>query len=99
MSIITLNNTGCSIARQAERIKREKAQARRGDDADPQVKPEFLVPVSRATVGAAIVEAENDLETELHDNKDELKAKLKELLREKSDLFNSKIQRKTRFES
>lgn len=117
--------------RQAERIKREKAQARRGDDADPQVKPEFLVPVSRyhgsrlasaptpspyqqheikskqsgtsgsqgrkvarfssgATVGAAIVEAENDLETELHDNKDELKAKLKELLREKSDLFNSK---------
>lgn len=31
---------------QTERIKSEKAQTRRGDDADPQVEPEFLVPVS-----------------------------------------------------
>jgi 5'-3' exoribonuclease 2 len=33
--------------RQAERIKRDKAQARRGDDAEPQVQPESLVPVAR----------------------------------------------------
>ncbi|KAF9620796.1 hypothetical protein IFM89_014733 [Coptis chinensis] len=33
--------------RQAERIKREKAQTRRGDDAEPQLKPESLVPVTR----------------------------------------------------
>ncbi|XP_027331100.1 5'-3' exoribonuclease 3 isoform X2 [Abrus precatorius] len=125
--------------RQAERIKREKAQARRGDDAEPQAQPESLVPVSRfhgsrlasaptpspfqqpgnyhshvsstirkdnkealerphkisklssgATVAAAIVEAENSLEIEVQDNKDELKTKLKEILREKSDVFNSK---------
>lgn len=96
-----------TLQRQAERIKREKAQARRGDDVDPQVNPESLVPVARyhgsrlasapapspyqrhdskskksrtssgeehnkvasfssgATIGAAIVEAENDLETEV----------------------------------
>lgn len=124
--------------RQAERIKRDKAQARRGDDAQPQAQPESLVAVSRfhgsrlasaptpspfqqsrrsnphvptsarndnkeaserpskvarlsgATVAAAIVEAENNLEIDFQDNKEELKAKLKELLREKSDVFNSK---------
>ncbi|CAK9148267.1 unnamed protein product [Ilex paraguariensis] len=142
--------------RQAERIKREKAQAKRGDDAEPQVKPESLVPVARfhgsrlasgpmsspyqwtgsesrrnefergqftanlsvldiqskrngrsdnkgshvraqkvarfssgSTMGAAIVEAETSLEIEVQDNKEELKTKLKELLREKSDVFNS----------
>ncbi|EXC00968.1 5'-3' exoribonuclease 3 [Morus notabilis] len=113
--------------RQAERIKREKAQARRGDDAEPQVQPD-LVPVSQfrgsrlasgsspspyqqsgsrnehrvgrahkvarsssaATVGAAIVEAENSLEVEVQENKEELKAKLKEIIRGKSDVFNSK---------
>ncbi|XP_061375359.1 5'-3' exoribonuclease 3 isoform X2 [Gastrolobium bilobum] len=124
--------------RQAERRKREKAQARRGDDAEPQLQPESLVAVSRfqgsrlasaptpspfqqsgrydplvsssarkdnkdaferppkvarissgATVAAAIVEAENNLEIEVQDNKDELKTKLKERLREKSDVFNS----------
>ncbi|GMH13667.1 hypothetical protein Nepgr_015508 [Nepenthes gracilis] len=119
--------------RQAERIKREKAQAKRGDDAEPTVEPESLVPVSQfrgsrlasaplpsvfrhkgytqvsnsdckattsvrpqkvarlssaATIGAAIVEAENSLEIEACENK-ELKAKLKEILREKSDVFNS----------
>ncbi|KAI3432020.1 5'-3' exoribonuclease [Psidium guajava] len=129
--------------RQSERIKRDKAQRRRGDDAAPQVEPESLVPVSRfqgsrlasgaspspyeqqgtgswsqvdsrnkrkqtsdcnttslqshkvarlssgSTIGAAIVEAENSLEIEVHENKEDLKAKLKELLREKSDVFNS----------
>ncbi|KAK4779401.1 hypothetical protein SAY86_006929 [Trapa natans] len=123
--------------RQAERIKREKAQRRRGDDAAPQAEPESLVPVARfqgsrlasgaspspyqnvrvgsrrkldedgngtfsrpskvprmssgATIGAAIVEAENNLETEAdeNENKEELKIKLKELLREKNDAFNS----------
>ncbi|KAJ6826282.1 5'-3' exoribonuclease 3-like [Iris pallida] len=132
--------------RQAERIKREKAQAKRGDDVDPQLRPEDIVPVARfqgsrlasgatpspyqqigqratamsgmeintrqsgkndsrdtaarvlkvqrisstgASVGAAIVEAENSLETEIHENKEDLKSKLKEVLREKSDLFNS----------
>lgn len=43
---------------------------------------------SGATIGAAIVEAENSPE-EVYENKEELKAKLKELLREKSDAFNS----------
>ncbi|XVE69753.1 hypothetical protein DITRI_Ditri10aG0016500 [Diplodiscus trichospermus] len=114
--------------RQAERIKREKAQAKRGDDAEPQVQPDSLVPVARfhgsrlasgpspapfqkkvefndngsssrppkvrrlssgATIGAAIVEAEDSIETDVHENKDELKAKLKELIREKADVFNS----------
>lgn len=41
---------GCNsfslFQRQAERIKRGKAQARRGDDAEPQVQPD-LVPVSQ----------------------------------------------------
>ncbi|XP_062095563.1 5'-3' exoribonuclease 3-like isoform X2 [Humulus lupulus] len=124
--------------RQADRIKREKGQLRRGDDAQPQVQPESLVPVSRfhgsrlasgpspspyqesgsgyssksrqvmdlsgkgssqagkvarsssaATVGAAIVEAENNLEADENENKEELKAKLKEIIRGKSDAFNS----------
>ncbi|KAJ9186468.1 hypothetical protein P3X46_002038 [Hevea brasiliensis] len=124
--------------RQSERIKREKAQARRGDDVAPQVQPDSLVPVARfrgsrlasapspspfqqslessisfskenqhgrtadgrahkvtrfsssASVGAAIVEAENSLEIEVNENKEELKTKLKEILREKNDVFNSK---------
>ncbi|KAJ6773576.1 5'-_3' EXORIBONUCLEASE [Salix purpurea] len=118
--------------RQTERIKREKTQARRGDDAQPQSQPESLVAVtqfrgsrlasaptpspyqddgthsqtsdgkgssvrspkvarlsSTANIGAAIVEAESSLEIEAHENKEELKTKLKELLREKSDVFNS----------
>ncbi|KAK4781360.1 hypothetical protein SAY86_015462 [Trapa natans] len=46
---------------------------------------------SGATIGAAIVEAENNLETEANENenKEELEIKLKELLREKNDAFNS----------
>ncbi|KAJ8762270.1 hypothetical protein K2173_007426 [Erythroxylum novogranatense] len=126
--------------RQAERIKREKGQTRRGDDAEPQALPESLVPVARfrgsrlasgpspspyqqgrtsdldvrsshygtsegkgfsaqshkvakfsssANIGAAIVEADNSLETEVRENKTELKAKLKNILKEKSDIFNS----------
>ncbi|CAA3012669.1 5 -3 exoribonuclease 3 [Olea europaea subsp. europaea] len=132
--------------RQAERIKRE-SNSKRGDDTEPQVKPQSLVPVARfhgsrlasgpspspyqrkgsstslghdelgqatssqsgkfdnkqtyvraqktarvdsgATIGAAIVEAENSLEIEARENKEELKVKLKESLRGKSDAFNS----------
>ncbi|XP_022951439.1 5'-3' exoribonuclease 3-like [Cucurbita moschata] len=132
--------------KQADRIKREKGQTRRGDDAEPQVQPS-LVPVARfresrlasgpcpspyeqsgfgkaasklpglknknkqslesddsgpyvhrnkvarpssgASIGSAIVEAENTLEIDIHENKNELKAKLKEILREKSDVFNT----------
>lgn len=33
--------------RQSERIKREKAQLKRGDDAAPRAEPESLVPVAR----------------------------------------------------
>ncbi|KAM7518175.1 hypothetical protein LguiB_017137 [Lonicera macranthoides] len=111
--------------RQAERVKRDKAQAKRGDDAEPHATPESLVPVARfhgsrlasgpspspynqegskethnrahkvarlssgATVGAAIVEAENSLRSEVCDTKEDLKTKLKEILREKSDAFTS----------
>ncbi|KAL5706535.1 5'-3' exoribonuclease 3 [Ranunculus cassubicifolius] len=148
--------------RQAERIKREKAQVKRGDDAEPQLQPDSLVPVthfygsrlasaprpspyqqigagsridtaisakkesdigkattsfsdldirskkattsnrketyiraqkvarysSEATVGAAIVDAENSFEAEIEENTEELKTKLKEFLHEKSDLYN-----------
>ncbi|KAG0452699.1 hypothetical protein HPP92_025363 [Vanilla planifolia] len=148
--------------RQAERIKREKEQARRGDDIEPHVDPDQIVRVSRfegsrlasgaypapfqqtnssyrprnsslvredrgvgqansaicvqnssertmvkgagtyfraqkaactsievATIGGAIVEAENSLEVEMQENKEDLKTKLKGVLRDKSDLFNS----------
>ncbi|KAK9748447.1 hypothetical protein RND81_02G058200 [Saponaria officinalis] len=115
--------------RQTDRIKREKAQTKRGDDAQPKYVPESLVPVSRfhgsrlasapspspfqkgqnggsnsskpskvarlsssATIGAAIVEAEDSLEKEAHENKEDLKARLKESIREKSDVFNSEEQ-------
>ncbi|KAJ1408485.1 putative 5-3 exonuclease [Sesbania bispinosa] len=44
----------------------------------------------RSNCCCAIVEAESSLEIEVQDNKDELKTKLKEILREKSDVFNSK---------
>ncbi|XP_071693495.1 5'-3' exoribonuclease 3-like [Rutidosis leptorrhynchoides] len=121
--------------RQAERVKRDKAQAKskaiiRGDDAGPQMEPESLVSVGRfqgsrlasgptpspyqqgkgqgessrfrpqkvarlsssgSTIGAAIVEAETSLlenDNEL-DNKEELKTRLKGILRDKSDAFNS----------
>ncbi|XP_043713419.1 5'-3' exoribonuclease 3-like isoform X2 [Telopea speciosissima] len=153
------------LQRQSERIKREKAQAKRGDDAEPQRGTDSAVPVGRyhgsrlasaplpspyqqtessyssgnsvskkkdnqlgqatmvlsalnikskqsgapdrkevniqgrkvarmssgSSIGAAIVEAENNLkeEVEICENKEELKMKLKESLREKSDLFNS----------
>lgn len=119
--------------RTVERIKRQKSQARRGDDVGPQVQPESLVAVSKfhgsrlasaptpapfqqsgptsvrkgnkevferpskvsklssgATAAAAIVEAENSLEIDVEDNQDDLKIKLKGILRDKSDVFNSK---------
>ncbi|KAJ8540926.1 hypothetical protein K7X08_001742 [Anisodus acutangulus] len=138
--------------RQSERIKREKAQSKRGDDSAPRAEPKSLVPVTRfggsrlasgpspspyqqggtsrrdqlrhgtsslsildiqsehsgtvddegsirakkvarlssgATIGAAIVEAENSLENEVLENKEELKTKLNKLIREKNDVFNS----------
>ncbi|XP_074279185.1 5'-3' exoribonuclease 3-like isoform X2 [Silene latifolia] len=104
--------------RQTDRIKREKGQIKRGDDAQPQYVPESLVPVSRfhgsrlasapsaspfqkgqngnsnnskphkvahlsssATIGAAIVEAEDSLENEEHENIEVLKARFKESIR------------------
>ncbi|KAK3122871.1 hypothetical protein QOZ80_8AG0619590 [Eleusine coracana subsp. coracana] len=112
--------------RQAERIKREKAQAKRGDDLDPHVRDDLIVPVAQfqgsrlasgavpspfengshrkeknraqkaprvsssgSTVAAAIVEAEKDLEAQERENKEDLKSMLKDVLREKSDVFNS----------
>ncbi|CAM8974784.1 unnamed protein product [Rhodiola kirilowii] len=111
---------------QSDRVKRDKAHAKRREEMGPDVVPDSLVPVGRfsgsrlasgpspspfqqsggsgrgtshpskvarlssgASVGAAIVEAENDLELDEDDNKEELKIKLKGLLREKNDLFNS----------
>ncbi|KAK4481436.1 hypothetical protein RD792_012328 [Penstemon davidsonii] len=140
---------------QAERIKREKLQANRGDDIEPMDEPEFLAPVARfrgsrlasspspspyqpndqstscrhdelslatssfsdldiqckqsgtsedkktyvpaqkvslvdsgATVGAAGVEVENSLKIDMQVNIEELKSRLKESLREKSDVYN-----------
>lgn len=35
------------MQRQAERIKRDKFQAKRGDDCEPSNKPESIVPVAR----------------------------------------------------
>ncbi|TKW08643.1 hypothetical protein SEVIR_6G037300v4 [Setaria viridis] len=109
--------------RQAERIKREKAQAKRGDDLDPHVREDLIVPVANfrgsrlasgavpspyeqngahsqarkaarvsspgSSIAAAIVEAENDLGSQERENKEDLKSRLKDALREKSDVFNS----------
>uniref|UniRef100_A0A0C9S9W9 5'-3' exoribonuclease n=1 Tax=Wollemia nobilis TaxID=56998 RepID=A0A0C9S9W9_9CONI len=128
--------------RQAERIKRDKAQKKNRDDVEPNINPESLVPVmpfrnarlasgpqpspyqseqyqssqptaghkrrtghpghsnklmrvseEHSSVAAAIVRAEEEVEaefrTEAKDNSEELKLKLKNLLKEKSDLFNS----------
>uniref|UniRef100_A0A1J3FKE4 5'-3' exoribonuclease n=1 Tax=Noccaea caerulescens TaxID=107243 RepID=A0A1J3FKE4_NOCCA len=44
---------------------------------------------SESSIGAAIVDVENSLESDETENKEELKTKLKELIREKSDAFNS----------
>ncbi|WZY76959.1 hypothetical protein YC2023_023343 [Brassica napus] len=44
---------------------------------------------SGSSIGAAIVDVENSLEPDENENKEELKTKLKELIREKSDAFNS----------
>ncbi|KAL1099983.1 hypothetical protein V6Z11_D05G198400 [Gossypium hirsutum] len=115
--------------RQAERIKRGKAQAGGGDDAEPQSQPDSIVPVTRfngsrlasgsspapfqqtmesngdessgrphkvrrlnsgVTIDAAIVEAEDSIESDMLENKEELEAKLKELIHNKTDVFNSK---------
>ncbi|KAL0807867.1 hypothetical protein Bca101_100359 [Brassica carinata] len=44
---------------------------------------------SGSSIGAAIVDVENSLEPDENENKEELKTKLKEVIREKSDAFNS----------
>ncbi|KAH9318586.1 hypothetical protein KI387_020355, partial [Taxus chinensis] len=128
--------------RQAERFKREKAQKKNGDDMEPNINFESLVPVmpyhnarlasgpqpspyqsmqsktgqlavgnkhqighlvranklmrvskEHNSVAAAIVRAEEEVEIEFQtkakDNSGELKLKLKNLLKEKSDLFKS----------
>ncbi|KAL4567917.1 hypothetical protein LXL04_023513 [Taraxacum kok-saghyz] len=56
-----------------------------------QPKPQKLARVSSssASVGAAIVQAETSLENDVLDNKEDLKTKLKGILRDKSDAFNS----------
>ncbi|GMI91317.1 5'-3' EXORIBONUCLEASE 3, 5'-3' exoribonuclease 3 [Hibiscus trionum] len=44
---------------------------------------------SGSAVSAAIVETEDSIESDLHENKEEFEAKLKELIHEKTDVFNS----------
>ncbi|KAL8245778.1 hypothetical protein R6Q59_006994 [Mikania micrantha] len=134
-----------SNLRLAERIKHDRAQAKRGYNDEPQVEPESLVrvrrfhgsrlashqssspfqqegscssktfmkneyqirhatedlsaldikskrrakKVARLSSGAAIVETETCLDKQALENKEELMAKLKGVLREKSDVFNS----------
>ncbi|KAI3724473.1 hypothetical protein L2E82_36251 [Cichorium intybus] len=117
--------------KQQERVKRDRAQAKRGDDSQPRVDLNSLVPITRFegsrlasgpspspyqqsssrkagknehqgeirakkvarvssgdNVGNAIIEAERSLENEALENKEELKTRLKGVLREKSDAFN-----------
>ncbi|XP_004499239.1 5'-3' exoribonuclease 3 isoform X2 [Cicer arietinum] len=65
--------------------------ARKGDK-EVLERPSKVSRLSSGTsVAAAIVEAENSLEIDVEDNKDELKTKLKSILRDKSDVFNSKV--------
>jgi 5'-3' exoribonuclease 2 len=127
--------------RQMERVKREKAQKRNGDNMDPKINSESLVPVmpyhkarlasgpqlspyqvqksgngqlaaqnirrpdhlvnatkmtrlseQHSSVAGAIVRAEEEVDAEFKreekNNSEELKLKLKNVLKEKSDLFN-----------
>ncbi|XP_071703327.1 5'-3' exoribonuclease 3-like [Rutidosis leptorrhynchoides] len=92
------------LVKQADRMKHGRAHAGRGDDVQPMTEPESLDLVnpfrgkkvarlsSEATIEPAIVEAETSLEREALENKEELKEKLKEVLRNKSDAFNSEEQ-------
>ncbi|KAJ0092719.1 hypothetical protein Patl1_26782 [Pistacia atlantica] len=57
-----------------------------GTSAQPYKVPNMS---SGATIGGVICESETNLEKEMLENEEELKRKLKELLREKSDVFNS----------
>ncbi|KAL8059166.1 hypothetical protein ABFX02_03G068700 [Erythranthe guttata] len=60
------------------------------EDEKPYIRAPKVARVdSGATIGAAIVEAESNLEIDEDDNKEELKIKLKALLRDKSDAFNT----------
>ncbi|XP_057427859.1 5'-3' exoribonuclease 3 isoform X2 [Lotus japonicus] len=70
------------------------ASVRKGNKEVFEKPPKAARLSSGASVAAAIVEAENSLEIDIQDNKDDLKTKLKEILREKSDVFNSKTTEK-----
>jgi 5'-3' exoribonuclease 2 len=67
-----------------------ESRAGKSDDAQTHIRAQKLARVSSsgATIGAAIVQAENNLE-EARENKEDLKEMLKGRLREKSDAFNS----------
>lgn len=47
VSVRTIDTCITLLQRQAERIKREKAQAKRGDDLDPHARDDLIVPVQR----------------------------------------------------
>ncbi|XP_044474421.1 5'-3' exoribonuclease 3-like isoform X2 [Mangifera indica] len=74
--------------RQAERSKREKAQAKSGDNAEPLSQPDSLVPVSRFH-GSCLASGPSVLDYQKQENREGLKTKVKEILRKKSDAFNS----------
>ncbi|KAE8659858.1 hypothetical protein F3Y22_tig00116962pilonHSYRG01219 [Hibiscus syriacus] len=115
-----------SHQRQAQRIKNRKAEVIRGDDVEPKVEPNLLVPVARfngsrlssgsspapfqqtmesngdgssgrpskvqrlnsgAAVSASIIKTDDNIESDIHENKEEFEAKLKELSCKKTDVF------------
>ncbi|KAG2254389.1 hypothetical protein Bca52824_084525 [Brassica carinata] len=91
--------------RQAERIKGDKARRKEWMTKLRQFNQSLLFRLkdlvvfcssskvrrlsSGSSIGAAIVDVENSLEPDENENKEELKTKLKEVIREKSDAFNS----------
>ncbi|KAF6142970.1 hypothetical protein GIB67_003926 [Kingdonia uniflora] len=72
-------------------IQRKQSESSNGNEINERAQKVARYSVV-ASVGAAIVEAENSLEMEICENEEELKTKLKELLHDKSDLFNSNKQ-------
>ncbi|KAJ0230238.1 5'-3' exoribonuclease [Hirschfeldia incana] len=82
--------------RQSERFSRDRAQSSRNCNYDPVVQLDSLVQVSHSlrpslddNTSVANVETEYNIKEEELDNSEELKFKLKKLLREKSDGFSS----------
>jgi 5'-3' exoribonuclease 2 len=70
---------------------RRKKQAR-GDDIGPQVQPESLTAISQfhgSRLASALMPSPFQ-QSEVQDNEVELKTKLKRILFDKSDVFNSK---------